>query len=185
MEESPAWMVCEDMISRIEAELMSEALELLRSEIDAGRIKVDGSMVTASELTGEAERDLFILDRLLEDEQNMRYRYENLVRAIEEGKETNPEIVGRAEEVKKFLLIVSQISITVKYAKVFSAWFNEAGSQMNVKDPVEILAMTARSNRERRDALEFVTTNRQFIKSEIMNVNEMEMLREAHKRSVG
>lgn len=182
MEEDPAWMVCEDIVSRIEAELMSEALDLLHGEIDAGRIKVDGNMVTASELTGEAERDLFILNKLLEDEQTMRSRYENLVKTVEEGSEVNPEIVGRIEEVKKFLLVVSQISMTMKYARVFKGWFEDAGKHMKVKDPSQIIYMTASQSEERKEALGFVLSNKTFIKNEALNQNELGIVKSAYAR---
>jgi hypothetical protein len=182
MEESPAWMVCEDLVSRIEAELMSEALDLLEDEIKAGRVKVEGNLVTSSELTSEAEKHLFILDRLLEDESNLRYRYENLVNAVEEGRESNPEVVARLEEVKKFLLVVSQISMTVKQAKVFAAWFTDAGSNMKIKDPSEILYLTSVGNQERKEALDFVLTSKAFIRSEALKDGEFETVRKAYER---
>lgn len=182
MEEDPAWMVCEDIVSRIAAELMSEALDLLHGEIEANRIKVDGNMVTASELTSEAERDIFILNKLIEDEQNMRSRYENLVKAVEEGSETNPEIVGRIEEVKKFLLVVSQISITVKYARIFTGWFDDAGKQMKINDPSEILYLTASQGEERKEALEFILSSKTFIKNEALNEKELGMVKSAYAR---
>ncbi len=182
MEEMPAWMECEDILSRVEAELMSEALELLRKEMDAGRIKVEGNVAASSELTAQAERDLFIMEKLLADEQNMRYRYENLVNAVEEGRETNPEIVSRTEEVKRFLLVVSQISITVKYAKVFSLWFPEAGKMMKGGSAKEILLETARQDSERPEAVSFILSNKEFRKSEVLDAREIEMLAEIYKR---
>jgi hypothetical protein len=182
MEESPAWMVSEDLVSRISGELMSEALDLLEEEIKAGRVRVEGNLVTAAELTSEAEKHLFILDRLLGDEQNMRHRYENLVQAVEEGKESNPDVVARLEEVKKFLLVVSQISITVKYAKVFTGWFLDAGKNMRIADPSEIIYMTALGNPERKEALDFILTNKTFIKSEVLKDGELEIVKRAYTR---
>lgn len=185
MDETPAWMACEDILSRIHAELMSEALELLHREIESGNIKVDGDLVTSGELTGETERELFILERLLGDEENMRLRYENMVRAVEEGKETNPEIVARMEAVKKFLLVVSQISMTVKYAKVFESWFNDAGSNMRATDPAEIIYLTAKDSDERKDALEFAITNKTFIKNEALKPEEFNIIKNAYQRCIG
>jgi len=182
VEETPAWMLCEDLVSKINAELMSEALDLLEGEIKAGRVKVEGNLVTAAELTSEVEKHLFILDRLLEDEHNMKHRYENLVNAVEQGKEINPEVVARLEEVKKFLLVVSQISMTVKYAKVFAGWFNDAGSNMRVKDPSEIIYLTAATSPERKEALDFILTNKTFAKNEALGAAETEILRKAYQR---
>lgn len=172
-------MVCEDLLIRIEAELMSEALDLLHEEVKVGRVKVDGNLVTASEQTSQAENDLFILNKLIEDEGNLRLRYANLVKAVEEGQETNPDVVSRLEEVKRFLLTVSQISMTVAYAKVFSQWFNDAASQIRTQNPAEVLYNTAKVNSERREALEFVVNSKAFTKSEVLNERETGILKEA------
>lgn len=182
MADTPAWMVCEDIISRASAELMSEALALLRSEIKAGRIKVDGKMVTSSELTSEDERDIFVLEKLLDDEQNMRQRYENFANAVESGNETDPEVVGRLQEVKKFLLAVSQISMTVGHARTFSNWFNAAASLMKIKEPEEIIYLTAKGNAQRISALEFITSSKEFARSGVFSGTELAMLKRVNAR---
>lgn len=185
MDETPAWMIAEDIMSGIQSELMQEALDLLRQEIDSGRIKVDGSFAASSELTGETERDLFLMDKLLADEANLRLRYENLVKAVEDGSEKNPEIVARLEEVKKFLLVVSQISMTVGYAKIFGAWISDAGSHMKESDPVAIICSTALPDPRRKEALEFILSNKAFLESAPLDHERMEILKSAYKRLGG
>ena len=104
----PAWMIAEEILSKAERILMESALELLRSQIKSGTIKVDGTFVPSSEASGEAERDLFLMEKLIADEENLYHRYQNLVSSVESGKEQDMHIVERMEEIKKFLLSVSQ-----------------------------------------------------------------------------
>ena len=182
MDDTPAWMVAWDVISRTHAELMSEALESLRAEMDAGRIKAEGDLVTSSELTAKEERDLFLLERLLGDQENLRMRYENLVRSVESGDEANPEIVARLEDVKKFLLTVSQMSITVEHAKVFSSWLTDAGRDMRETDPARMICATAKEKPERIDALGFVLGSKAFMRSGALDEEELRIMREAYER---
>lgn len=177
-------MVCEDIISRVKDELMYEAVEILHGEADSGRIKMDGNLVTSEEGTGEAERDIFILDKLLEDEPIIRSRYENFVKATEEG-EASPEVVARIEDVRKFLLAISEISLIVRYARIFSAWFADAGKQMKVSDPSDIFYMTSLHNKERMEALDFVLTSKKFLKSGELKEGELKILKGAYSRLTG
>lgn len=176
----PAWMIAEEILSKAERILMESALELLRSQIKSGTIKVDGTFVPSSEASGEAERDLFLMEKLIADEENLYHRYQNLVSSVESGKEQDMHIVERMEEIKKFLLSVSQISLTAKNAKVFREWFSDAGSKMSIKDPAEILDSTAMLRQERASALEFFVGNKKFINSEILMPEEIEILKKAY-----
>lgn len=176
----PAWMIAEEILSKAERILMESALELLRSQIKSGTIKVDGTFAPSSEAGGEAERDLFLMEKLIADKENLYHRYQNLVSSVESGKERDMHIVERMEEIKKFLLSVSQISLTAKNAKVFREWFSDAGSKMSIKDPAEILNSTAMLRQERISALEFFVGNRKFINSEILMPEETEILKKAY-----
>lgn len=176
----PAWMIAEEILSKAERILMESALELLRSQIKSGTIKVDGNFAASSETNAEAERDLFIMEKLIADEENLYHRYQNLVSSVESGKEANTHIIERMEEIKKFLLSVSQISLTVANAKIFRNWFPDAGSKMSIKDPAEILNLTAAQKQERISALEFFVENKKFINSEIFMPEETEILKKAY-----
>lgn len=180
LDNMPAWMVAEDIISKSERVLMESALELLRVQIKSGAIKLDGNIPVSSEVNAEAERDLFMMEKLLLDEENLRLRYENLVNAVEQGSEKDIHIVERIEEIKKFLLAVSQMSLTVGYAKVFRAWFADAGKMMSANDPAEILSNTAYGRHERIEALGFVVGSRSFMGSEAFMPGEADILRRAH-----
>lgn len=180
LDNMPAWMIAEDILSKSERVLMESALELLRRQIISGTIKVDGDIPISSETRAEAERDIFIMERLLLDEENLRLRYENFVNAVESGNEKDAHVVGRTEDIKKFLLAVSQISLTVRHAKVFKAWFADAGRMMSLNDPAEILSNTAKTRPERDDALGFIIGSRIFINSEIFMAGEPEILKRAY-----
>ena len=179
MEESPAWMVCEDLISRIKGELMHEAVELLHKEIDSGRIKVDGGLVTAAEGTSEAEQDSFILGKLVAEEPMLKERYANYLSAV--GENSEPELVARIEELKKFLLAVSQISLLVRYANTFSAWFEGAGRQVKINDPSEIFHVTAISE-ERKEALNYVANSKSFSKKTAFSEKDLKIVKKAEEK---
>ncbi len=181
--EKDAWLICEDILSRAGNELMAEALELFRAEAAAGRIKVNGDLVTSSELSRNEERDLFVIEKLLGDEQNLRLRYENLVRAVEEGRELRAEVVERTEEIKKFLLTISQLSLTVGYARIFSLWSVDAGRAIAHESPAALLAETSKDRKDRLEALAFATTSKAFLGSGALSTDELELLRNAYKHS--
>ena len=180
MEESPAWMVCEDLISRIKGELMHEAVELLHKEIGAGRIKVDGGLVTALEGTSEAEQDSFILGKLVAEEPMLMERYANYLSAV--GENSEPELVARIEELKKFLLAVSHISILVRHANSFSAWFEDAGKQVKISDPSEIFHLTAIGSKERKEALEYVANSKSFSKMTAFSEKDLGTVKKAEEK---
>ena len=175
----PAWMLCQEILIKAKNELILEAIDALHRETDAKRIDVKGYTLKIEGKNSDVDRDMFIINNLLAQEEDIRGRYAESIARAENGHEKNPAIIERISELKKFLLSLTEIHMTMKYAKVLDRWVPDIGSAAMLDDPAKILSETAKKNTERIDVLEFVINDRAFMKNEGLSNEEMELVRQA------
>ncbi len=178
-QDMPSWMLCQEILVKAKNELILEAIDALHRETEAKRIDIKGSTVKIEGKNSEIDRDMFIINNLLAQEDDMRIRYAESIKSVEEGHEKNPAIVERINELKKFFLSVTEIHMAMKYARIFDQWVLDVGSAADLDDPARILAETAKKNADRIDALEFVLEDKAFIKNEGLSKEEFKITEDA------
>lgn len=176
--DAPAWMLCDDMITRMKDELVLEAIDLLHEEIKAGRIDVKGYTAVLPDRPAELQRDMYLIGNLVEREHEILQQYAPYAGNMAE---TDPKKLGRIEELGKFVLAVKAISMLMRLSAVAERWALDTGRYSALDDSAEILAKTAMMADERRELVEFVLSSRRFMKSEALTGSEIEKLRAARK----
>ncbi|MDE1857034.1 MAG: hypothetical protein KGH98_03035 [Candidatus Micrarchaeota archaeon] len=179
MSEMPAWIVCQGLLTKLKDELILEAMEVLHREIDAGRIKVGGSMVTLPDKSAEMERDMFIINNLIAESPKIHERYDSYVADKDSGAQTDPKMVQRIEELHRFLLGVDEIALLIRMSKTFNDWIEETGEHTRINDPSEIIRLTSEAKGERAEALRFVLGHRYFAKEGVLTEDEKAMIKGA------
>jgi len=177
--DAPAWMACEDIITRLKDELILEAIDLLHEEIKAKRIDISGYVSLLPDKSDEIQRDMYIINNLVERQSEILEQY----RPFLEGKadHSTAQKVARIEELRKFVLSVQAISTLMKLSSIAESWAEDTGKYSGLTDPLEIMLRTISMSQERSEVLDFVVSSSKFARSEALTKKELDMLREAQE----
>ena len=80
VQDDPAWMVCEDLLTRAKDELILEAIDLLHARINDGSVSIDGYVVTLPDRSQEVARDIFVINNLLSEQSQIRDTYARYIK---------------------------------------------------------------------------------------------------------
>lgn len=174
----PAWLACEDILTRTKDELVLEAIDILRSEMKAGRIDIKGYVAALPEKGQELEQDLFIVNNLIARAPEIREQYKSYLKSEADGKITDPETIARGEGLRRFLMSVDAIDLLMKFSRAFGMWADDVGIYSTLKDPVDIMVKTANMDDDRIEALEFTLASKTFEKNEALSNEERQVLEE-------
>lgn len=176
-DDTPAWMVCVDMLNKAKVELITEAMDTLNNEISEKRIEVNGSLITLPDRPNDADRDMFIITTMLERAPQIRERYGSFIESGEGS--DDPNVVLQVERARKFLLALEQIETLMGYSTYFDEWMHDASLLANIKEPEEIFRKTVSHNKERSEILRFMLGSKTFVKEEIFTEEERKFLQAA------
>ena len=174
-----AWMICEDIITRLKDELILEAVDILHDEIRAKRIDITGYVALLPDKSNELQRDMYIIGNLLEREPEVIEQYMPFIDGVEN--ESDPKKVERIEELRKFMLSVKAISTLMRLSEIAKVWAEDTGRFSSSNDPEEIILNTVRMDEDRVEVLDFVLSSAKFSKSEALDLNEIGLLKKAKK----
>ncbi len=176
-----AWIICEDLLVKVKAELANEAILTLQNEVKAGRMKVQGRL--AEETSSDDERDLFVANEIANESEKMLHDYSAYIKEKEKDPGSlTPDDVQKIEAAKKMMLAVEEISLLIGYRTVAEEWILEIEGIPNIGDPVRLLASTMHGKDDHRFAILDFTLNRRSIAEEkIFSEHERKMMEEALK----
>jgi len=177
--DAPAWMASEDIIIRMKDELILQAVDLLREEIKAGRVDINGYVPLLPDKPNEIQRDMYIINNLVLREHEIIEQYRPFLEGSIEEKD--PDKVRSIEGLRKFVLSVRAISTLMRLSEVAGRWADDTGKYSELKEPAQVLLSTARMGEDRVEVLDFVLSSSKFEKSEALTKAEMEMLRKVRK----
>jgi hypothetical protein len=180
-DQDPAWMLCEDILTRIKDELILEAIDLLHVQIKEGSVSIDGYVVTLPDKSQEIARDIFVINNLLSEQNQIRETYKKYIND-NQGAATG-ETVEKSEKMKRFLLFLDELSILMSYSEVFGVWITDAWQYAKLNDVSQIIANTMSNSEDRADALRFVLSSKGFAKEEIFTTGERDALSDAMRYS--
>lgn len=174
---TPAWMLCEDILNKAKVELITEAMDTLNQEVKEGNIAIHGNIIEVPDKPTETERDMFVINRMLEDAPNIRASFAKFITEKEKDqKSLTPETVERIEKLKKFLLSLDKIELLMGYSSEFDHWIGDVAMQVAIGDPAAIISKTTEHNDLRREILAFILKSKTFEKEEIFNNVELKIL---------
>ena len=176
-EDAPAWMLCEDMITRLKDELILEAIDLLHEELRAGRVDINGYVSPLPDRSDELQKDMYIIGNLVQREPEIEEQYGPLIENA--MNEKDPERVASIERLGKFLLSVRAISTLMRLSETAEEWALDTGKYSRCADKMEILAKSMVEDSARRALVYFVLSSRKFAISKALTDDEMAMLRQA------
>ena len=178
-EDALAWMLCEDIITRLKDELILEAVDILHDEMKAGRIDVTGYISLLPDKSNELQRDMYIISNLIQKEPEIVRQYRPFLDSID--KEKDPQKVARIEELKKFMMSVQAISTLMRLSNIAELWAEDTGRYSDSKDPEEIILGTVRMAESRVEVLDFALSSTKFSKSEALTTHEIGLLKKIRK----
>ena len=172
----PAWMVCEEALTRLKDELVLEAIDILHQEVKAGRIDINGYVSLLPDKPDEIQRDMYIINNLRMKEHEIMEQYGHYMQQTDEK---NPHTLSRIESLRKFLLSVRAISTLMHFSEIVGAWADDTGRYPKESEISVILEKTARSSADRLEVLDFVLSSTKFIKNQTLDGRELGALRKA------
>ncbi len=172
----PAWMACEDALTRLKDELVLEAIDILHQEVAAGRIDINGYVSLLPDKPDEIQRDMYIINNLRMSEQEIMDQYGHYMHETEE-KDTYK--LRRMEDLRKFLLSVRAISTLMHLSEIAGAWAEDTGRYPRETELSTIFEKTARASADRIEVLDFVLSSAKFMKSQALDSKELSALRMA------
>ena len=170
----PAWLVCEDMLTKLKTELITQAMETLQEAIDSKAIEINGSLVTLPDRPSDTDMSLFIINKMIEQKGEIYEEYKGFL-ASNKGS-TDPKIIQQKERLERFLLSVERISTLMGYSRVFDSWLEDVGMQATLTDPSEVIKATLHNNEQRSSVLKYVLSNKRIKGEKILSENEREIL---------
>ena len=179
----PAWIVCEDLLVKVKAELANEAIITLQNEVKAARMKIEGRLVSDAEAGNDAERDLFVANEIAAESGKMLQGYSDYIKSMEAHRDRlTSEEVERMENSKRLMLAVGEISMLMGYRAAVEEWILEIEGIPTLNDPVELLASTIRDSKDERfHILEFILNRKSLIRENIFSKEERETFRSAEE----
>ena len=166
----PAWMECIDLFERIREEMLFEAVETLRGEMSAGRIGFAGRLVTLPDSSPDAERDIYVIRRLVAHEAEIRAMYEKEIIGKDPAKEVkDPSKVERLEGLRKFLLSLTQITVLMRYSAALGAASERSGKYAKEKDLSKVIRLALGDDKDTREALAFTLENKKMAKEGVIS----------------
>jgi hypothetical protein len=92
---------------------------------------------------------------------------------------TDPAVVERVEDLKRFLMALTQISMLMNYGRVLNAIADATGRFAGKGDRSEIIRLSIGGHEEAKEALRFALDSKTIRKEEIINGVEREVLERA------
>ncbi len=178
----PAWLKCEDMLTRAKDELILEAVDLLKLEMKEKRIDIKGYIAALPDKGQELEQDLFMIGQLIARVEEIRSQYSGYLEKERDGEITDPEVIARGEALRRFLMSIDAIDMLMHFSRVFGTWADDTGVYSSLKDPVDVMVKSASLDGGRADALDFVLSSKKFSESDALSNDEMQVLEETLDR---
>ena len=172
---APAWMLCEDMITRLKDELILEAVDILHGEMKAKRIDISGYVSLLPDKPSELQRDMYIIGNLVQREGEIVEQYRPFLDDM--GAQADPQKVARAEELRKFMLSVQAISELMRLSEIAEKWAEDTGRYSKLEDVEGVMMSTVGTDVDRIEVLNFALSSRRFLKSEALTEREIDILR--------
>ncbi|MEM0201054.1 MAG: hypothetical protein QXD23_01480 [Candidatus Micrarchaeaceae archaeon] len=180
MTDIPKWMIAQEILIKAKNELILEAIDTLHKEVKENRLQINGNVIKLPDKSSEIEMDMLIINNLLEQEQQIVKNYGKFIKEKEDS-EKDPLIVERINELKKFLMSVTQIKILMNFAKTIDEWVLDFANSMNINNVPKIISETAKRNVERIELLSFIIDNKKFYANEALNEEEIKNIKEAYE----
>lgn len=176
-----AWIICEDLLVKVKTELANEAIITLQNEVKAGRMKIDGRLAAPNEITGDAERDLFVANEIAHESGGMLESYAAYINDKERDQSAiTSEEVERMEAAKRLMMAIQEITILINYRTVVEEWILEIEGIPTINEPITLLGSTIRGNEDDRfHALDFVLKRRSIIDENIFTTEERRIMESA------
>ena len=175
----PAWMMCSELLIRLKDEFTLEATEVLEREIKAGRLRFTGKLITLPESAGNMERDIYIINHLLHDENEIRHRYAKYMVESTKGAIEDAKVIERVEELKRFLMALTQISMLMRYGGALGVLANECGRFAGKSDAAEVLVLAVGGREETVEAIAFALDSGTVKREAVLTEDERQILRHA------
>ena len=163
--------MCGDILTRLKDFMAAEAIETMAVEVEDGRAGISGRVATLPEESEETERYLLVIGEMLSHQGEIIAQYREDMRRLENGEIEDPKVLERAEELRRFLLALSKISVLMRFSSVFGRWTEDAGRLMKAKDIREIILATL-SGEDRESALEFALSMKKLVEEGVLTVEE-------------
>ncbi len=175
----PAWIMAQDILTKLKDELVNRAMLILENEIKNKRVDFKGKLVVDSDKSDENEKYLFMINHLIEDQKKIHETYDSYIEESENI--TDPKQLEKIDNLKKFILAVDSISMLMAYSKQMDDWVIDASFSINDEDPSNIIYNTALNSEERKEIIKFVLANPDF-KNEILHKDEFELLKNTYDK---
>ncbi|MGI0133842.1 MAG: hypothetical protein ACREBW_02645 [Candidatus Micrarchaeaceae archaeon] len=176
-DDTPAWLLCEDILNKAKVELITEAMDTLNKEVKEGNIAIHGNIIEVHDKPSDTERDMFVINRMLEDSDNIRASFTKFIQEKEaDQKSLTPDTVERIEKLRKFLLSLDKIQLLMGYSSEFDHWIEDVAMQVAIKDPSSIISKTMGGSELRKEILSFILASKTFEKEEVFHKTEREIL---------
>ncbi len=177
-----AWIICEDLLVKVKAELANEAIITLQKEVKAGRMKVSGNLVS-TEAPSDEERDLFVANEIAKESEAMLRGYAVYINQKESDRgNLTAEDVEKIENAKRLMLAVEEITLLINYRVVAEEWILEIEGIPQIDDPVKLLASTMHGKDDHRFAvLDFALRRKSLMEEKIFSDSERSMMEAALK----
>jgi hypothetical protein len=171
MDETPAWMVCTNLLNKIKSELVTEAMEELDNQISKRNIDVKGTLITLPERPEETDMKMFIIRKLVSEVGKIRELYSDLAKSDS----NDSKIVEQRERSRIFLLGVEKIVLLMHYESMIDSWSYDVGKMAGLNDAVEVMKGTL-ENPEREELIRFVLGSNKMIEEKVLSDDERDIL---------
>ncbi len=178
-DDSPAWMLCEELMVKVKEAMVSEAIRVLHEEIDSGRIKLNAGWVNTESQTEELERAMFLINRLVEEAPKMLEAQSKYIAAAEaQDAKADAKTIENIESMKRLGMAVSYISALIGHVGVIDGWIKGIGNVPHINDMESVLKETL--NEERLNTVKFIIATK-ALSRDLLSEDEARLLKDLEK----
>ena len=170
MDDTPAWMVCANLLNKIKSEFVTEAMEELDNQVAKKNIDIKGGLITLPERPEETDMKMFVIRKLLSEAGKIREMYSDA--AMSEINDSKG--VEQRERSRIFLLGVEKIVLLMHYESLIDGWSYDVGKMAYTKNAADIIRGTA--NSERMELIRFVLGSKTMIRENVLTEEERDIL---------
>ena len=179
-ENMPAWIMAQDLLTKLKYEFANREISLLYDEIKAGRVDFKGALVTDPDKSNENEKYAFMISHLIEERSKIHEMYDSYLKDADNI--NDPNLLSRVEGLKKFILAVDSIAVLEDYKKEMDDWILDASLSITDSNPSDIIYNTLLNSPKRQEIAEFSITNPYF-KNEVLSKDEYALIKNAYDKA--
>ncbi len=178
-ENMAAWIICQDIVLKMKEEFKNQAIVTLENEIKAGRMKINGQILTMDQENKEKERSMFLISNLVEHHEEMIREYSEYIAMSESRNDLKPQDVINLESIKKLMMATKKITMLMGYSNLLGMVYNDIGMKVRSETPQKLFVELSKDYPDLPELLDFALQYKPMTETRVLSGYDISVIKDA------